>query len=616
MTSFPQVNQSQRLAVLPGSIVDVAANFLISDLGCGSAFQRTISLSPSTSLVLVDSSVLPVSVRPTAGSSEARLETTTFNVSLVRAGSIGAAPTATNGDSLRIDRATLSGLLFQIPTRALALPDCAGQGFVTAAVESAQLNISAPSPLALHSPSAYMVAAPTVPTCSELGTSPCSGAGTCSLMASAVSSSQWPVCECTAPAWGVRCASSRSSTAPSTCLNGVRDASESDIDCGGNSGCGPCAAGQMCSSDADCSSSIAPKCVASPVNSTQRVCSSTTEQSWARDTPIWRVMLRLQSAGPAGTLRRRFSEQAPAGGATVASALLSALSQALRSVGAIRADLPASATAIQVVSAASGAEASQLRLRALLRSSAVTAAGPLPVRLLLGTGMGGYSGSGVEVAIAVRRSDVGDAASVTSAVTGGALHRSFIAALPEAGVVSAVLVAPVTSATAGAGGSSPQQPPPGGPDGVIAGVFLLVGVIVAAIITLVFIECTSEKDAFGRGPMEQAAAANCLCLDRSLRRLNRGTNGQFSSAVSASGTSQKVPRTPPAPVVRPLAAAPAAASAAGAEASGTRRVPNPLGHQSAEVAEKAAQASRAARKNRPKSFSETVNPLSELETEI
>jgi hypothetical protein len=145
-------------------------------------------------------------------------------------------------------------------------------------------------------------------------------------------------------------------------------------------------------------------------------------------------------------------------------------------------------------------------------------------------------------------------------------------------------------------------------------------VIGAGLVTLVFIECTAEKDAFGRGPMEQAAAANCMCLDRSLHRLNRGTNGQFSSTASVSGIPPEPPRRAPAP---PAAAAAAAVSSAkplavtdAAAAGGTRRVPNPLGQQSVEVAEKAAEASQAARKNRPKSFSETINPLSELDPEI
>ena len=39
---------------------------------------------------------------------------------------------------------------------------------------------------------------------------------------------------------------------PSTCVNGVKDGLETDVDCGGNPLCDACAPGKMCNTGSDC----------------------------------------------------------------------------------------------------------------------------------------------------------------------------------------------------------------------------------------------------------------------------------------------------------------------------------------------------------------------------
>lgn len=42
----------------------------------------------------------------------------------------------------------------------------------------------------------------------------------------------------------------------STCVNGITDPEESDVDCGGESGCGGCQTGMTCGSSSDCSDGL------------------------------------------------------------------------------------------------------------------------------------------------------------------------------------------------------------------------------------------------------------------------------------------------------------------------------------------------------------------------
>ena len=47
-----------------------------------------------------------------------------------------------------------------------------------------------------------------------------------------------------------------------SCNNLVRDAGESDIDCGGTSACGPCDYGRNCTADTDCAAAASLVCLA------------------------------------------------------------------------------------------------------------------------------------------------------------------------------------------------------------------------------------------------------------------------------------------------------------------------------------------------------------------
>ena len=198
----------------------------------------------------------------------------------------------------------------------------------------------------------------------------------------------------------------------------------------------------------------------------------------------------------------------------------------------------------------------------------------------------GCSG-GVDVTALVRVVGPASAGSVVRALAGGLSSGAAVSALraasPGCGVLAAgALAASANTTTAGELEPASREPEIGG---VIVGVALLCGTLVVGAVVLCYIECTSEKDAFGRGPIEQGVAANCLCLDRSIARLNRGSNGKATSGAASS---------PPT----------------GREA----RVPNPLvAAPRQDLAARAAEASRRSRSDRPKSFAETVNPMGDTE---
>ncbi|KAA0150328.1 hypothetical protein FNF29_05340 [Cafeteria roenbergensis] len=151
---------------------------------------------------------------------------------------------------------------------------------------------------------------------------------------------------------------------------------------------------------------------------------------------------------------------------------------------------------------------------------------------------------GVELVVAVRLA-AGAAAEdgagrLTVALADGSVLARWLKLAPLVGV-AAVWRAGGAAVEATAGNTSPPAAPADdGMAGVYVGLALLGVTILGGCVVLVVIECTSEKDAFGRGPLEQAAAANCLCLDRSISRLNRGINGQFTSA-SSPDTTEVVP---------------------------------------------------------------------------
>lgn len=115
----------------------------------------------------------------------------------------------------------------------------------------------------------------------------------------------------------------------------------------------------------------------------------------------------------------------------------------------------------------------------------------------------------------------------------------------------------------------------------IAGGLVAAFAVVMGLSFMIYIECTSPKDAFGRGPFEQAAAKQCLCLDRSVKKLN-GPNGRFTSSSATPDDANSFPppsRRPPGSgaspgVVRPVAGAVAVDVRTGS-AGGERSPPGP-----------------------------------------
>jgi hypothetical protein len=161
-------------------------------------------------------------------------------------------------------------------------------------------------------------------------------------------------------------------------------------------------------------------------------------------------------------------------------------------------------------------------------------------------------------------------------------------------------------------------------DGALAGGLLLLGTFVVAVVFLIVHECTSQRDAFGRGPIEQLIAEHVSCLDRSKRRLNQGNNGRFASGGESGAVANPLaalpepgkPTSTPNPITASGAAAPSSTTSASTATMAAKNAA-PEGEEEAEK-RRVSSADRAARvksvvreskKNRPKSFVETVNPM-------
>ncbi|KAA0160243.1 hypothetical protein FNF31_04409 [Cafeteria roenbergensis] len=354
----------------------------------------------------------------------------------------------------------------------------------------------------------------------------CGSGGSCAnASAPSVSSRATPVCECASDKWGTACEAARGSS-PATCFNGRRDGAETGVDCGG-ADCPKCGAGQLCASASDCGSGTA-SC--SPVPGDASVttrCLSSAVAAWQTGTRVALVSVQALPAVPGQTsggsrLARLLNE--PGGAGSTSAGLFAALDEG-------------ASGALEAGGGPAGGDGDSGLAQAAVVSVRVG-------RCVADAAGNDCAEEGVELVVAVRLA-AGAAAEdgagrLTVALADGSVLARWLKLAPLAGV-AAVWRAGGAAVEATAGNTSPPAAPADdGMAGVYVGLALLGVTILGGCVVLVVIECTSEKDAFGRGPLEQAAAANCLCLDRSISRLNRGINGQFTSA-SSPDTTEVVP---------------------------------------------------------------------------
>lgn len=539
-----QAPSGLQFSVPDGTTLALTLSAELSGPACA-AHSDSVSLSgPAATVQLLDAGGTPAAPQ---GVSElamvnSSLAAASSPLAVVRAVPSAASPSANVA-------VYFSAVLVRLNASALGAPDsCSSWASRALQVAQAQIEFRVPvSDVGAPEDQVRVLSLPPSAACPVGG---CGSGGSCeNATAPGLASRATPLCECATDKWGTLCEAARGSS-PATCFNGRRDGTETGVDCGGPD-CPKCGAGQPCGTASDCGSGTA-SC--SPVpgdDSAPSRCLSSSVAAWQRGSRVALVSVQALPALPAqasggSRLARLLNE--PGGLGSTSAGLYRALDEATR--GSLEA----------------GAGGGGVGDTALAQAAVVS----------VNTGgcvadAEGHSCAeeGVVVVVAVRL-EAGVAAEtgagrLTVALADGSVLARWLELAPLSGVAS-VRRTGGTAVEATAGQEDPPAPPADdGMTGVYVGLALLGVTILGGCIVLGVIECTSEKDAFGRGPLEQAAAANCICLDRSISRLNRGINGQFTSASAPDTTDVVSGRSPPvAGTSSPKAAEPEAKPLAGA----------------------------------------------------